>query len=161
MLGEVPETHIQDYWLQLASGSQNQIAGWVQLSGNSKAQRQVTIEIPETKVEQSATTDASGRAEFRFTADLTLWSPADPKLSKVVISTPGDRVQDDIGFRYIQVRGTQVLLNGKPIVLRGIAVHEEAPFRSGRAFSPEDAATLFGWAKELGMQLRTTRALSS
>jgi len=29
-------------------------------------------------------------------------------------------------------------------------IHEEAPFRGGRAFSNEDAKTLLGWAKELG-----------
>jgi beta-glucuronidase len=29
-------------------------------------------------------------------------------------------------------------------------MHEEAPFRDGRAFSPEDAQTLLGWAKDLG-----------
>jgi len=29
-------------------------------------------------------------------------------------------------------------------------MHEEAPFRSGRAFSEEDDRTLLGWAKELG-----------
>jgi beta-glucuronidase len=29
-------------------------------------------------------------------------------------------------------------------------MHEEAPFREGRAFSPEDAETLLGWVKDLG-----------
>jgi beta-glucuronidase len=29
-------------------------------------------------------------------------------------------------------------------------MHEEAPFREGRAFSQEDAQTLLGWVKELG-----------
>ena len=29
-------------------------------------------------------------------------------------------------------------------------MHEEAPIRGGRAFSPEDAQTLLGWARELG-----------
>jgi beta-glucuronidase len=42
------------------------------------------------------------------------------------------------------------LLNGKPIFLRGISMHEEAAFRGGRAFSVEDDAVLLGWARELG-----------
>src|ERR1700722_14148348 len=52
--------------------------------------------------------------------------------------------------RTIEVQGSNILLNGKPIFLRGISMHEEAPFREGRAFSPEDAQTLLGWVKDLG-----------
>ena len=55
----------------------------------------------------------------------------------------------DIGFRTIQVKSDQVLLNGKPIFLRGVSIHEEAPYRSGRAWSEQDSATLLGWAHEL------------
>jgi beta-glucuronidase len=68
----------------------------------------------------------------------------------VSISAGEDRVSDRIGFRTIETRGTQILLNGQPVFLRGISAHEEAPFRSGRAFSPEDDRTLLTWAKELG-----------
>jgi beta-glucuronidase len=50
----------------------------------------------------------------------------------------------------VETRGTQVLLNGKPIFLRGVSVHAEAPYRTGRAYSDQDAETLLGWAKELG-----------
>ena len=57
---------------------------------------------------------------------------------------------DEMGFRTIEVRGTDILLNGKPVFLRGISIHGEAPIRGGRANNDEDAATLLGWAKELG-----------
>jgi beta-glucuronidase len=149
MLVEVPETFIQDYFVQLAKGSSHEISGWVQLSG-STSEQQVTVEIPEAAIKQSLTTDAAGRAEFRFPAKLELWSPGNPKLYDVVLSNGSDKVHDSVGFRTIEARGTQILLNGKPIFLRGIALHEEAPVRGGRAFSPEDAQTLLGWARELG-----------
>jgi beta-glucuronidase len=68
----------------------------------------------------------------------------------VEISSATDRVRDHIGFRSISVSGTDILLNGKPIILRGISVHEESPLRAGRAWSEDDARTLLGWAKELG-----------
>lgn len=48
------------------------------------------------------------------------------------------------------VDGTRILLNGEPIFLKGIAIHAEAPYRGGRAYSDEDVATLLGWARELG-----------
>jgi beta-glucuronidase len=146
---EVPLVFVQDYCIQLAKNSAGQIAGWVQLSGTREPQ-QVTIEIPEAGIKQTVTANQSGYAEFHFPAELDLWSPDDPKLYRVVLSAAGDKVEDLIGFRTIEASGTKILLNGQPVFLRGISIHEEAPFRGGRAFSLEDDQTLLGWAKELG-----------
>jgi beta-glucuronidase len=148
-LVEVPATFIQDYCVQLAKGERGQIAGWVQLNGDVSPHK-VTLEIPEAKVRETVTTDAAGRADFRISAKLELWSPEHPELYDVVLSSGGDTVHDQIGFRTIEVQGGKILLNGAPIFLRGVAMHEEAPFRGGRAFSPEDAQTLLGWVKEMG-----------
>ncbi len=148
-LVETPSTFVQDYFIQLRKGSREQIAGWVKLNGE-KLKQKVTVEIPEAGISKSFTTDASGYAEISFNADLTLWSPDNPKLYNVVMAAETDRVQDQIGFRTIETRDTELLLNGRPVYLRGVCIHEEAPFRGGRAFSLEDARTLLGWAKELG-----------
>jgi beta-glucuronidase len=145
---EVPDTFIQDYFVQLAKGSMRQIVGWLQLNGTQR-QQNVTIRIPEANLSKTVETDANGRATFAFDGDLTLWSPENPKLYAVEISGQTDSVTDRIGFRSIETRGTDILLNGKPIFLRGINIHEEAPMRSGRAWSAEDARTLLGWAREL------------
>jgi beta-glucuronidase len=149
LLVEVPAVFIQDYWVQLRRGSQNEIAGWVQLNGAQSAQK-ITLEIPEAGVLERITTDGTGRASFHFTAMVDLWSPAHPKLYEVILNDEVDTVHDQIGFRTIEVQGPNILLNGKPIFLRGVSMHEEAPFREGRAFSPEDAQTLLGWVKDLG-----------
>src|SRR5262249_1930048 len=102
------------------------------------------------RLSKSFTTDANGHADISFDANLTLWSPENPKLYDLTIQSESDRLRDQIGFRTIETKGTEILLNGKPIFLRGVCIHEEAPFRSGRANSREDASTLLGWAKELG-----------
>ncbi len=149
MLVEVPAVFVQDYSVQLARSSQNEIAGWVQLNG-VQAPQKITLEIPEAGVQEMMTADAAGRASFHLTAKLELWSPAHPKLYDIVVKSGNDTIHDQIGFRTIEVRGANILLNGKPIFLRGISMHEEAPFREGRAFSPEDAQTLLGWVKDLG-----------
>jgi beta-glucuronidase len=149
MLVEVPAVFVQDYSVQLARGSQNEIAGWVQLNGTQSAQK-ITLEIPEAGVHESLAAEATGRARFHFTAKLDLWSPAHPKLYDVILNSGADTIRDQIGFRSIEVQGAKILLNGKPIFLRGVSMHEEAPFREGRAFSPEDAQTLLGWVKDLG-----------
>ncbi len=148
-LVEVPDTLVQDYFLQLAKGTADQLAGWVQLSGVKDPQT-VAVEIPEIGLKKSVNTDANGHAEFSFPAKLKLWSPEDPKLYRVVISSGADTVEDQIGFRTIETRGTQILLNGKPIFLRGISLHEEAPFRGGRIVSEEEDRMLLEWVKELG-----------
>lgn len=148
-LVEVPETFIQDYSVQLAKSSTRQISGWVQLNG-PQARQKLTIRIPEAGIAKTAETDTNGRAEFSFDSDLMLWSPENPKLYDVDIVGETDRVTDRIGFRSIETRSTDILLNGKSVFLRGISIHEEAPLRSGRAWTEDDARTLLGWAKELG-----------
>lgn len=148
-LAEVSETFIRDYFVQLKKGSDTQISGWVRLDGTQTSQK-VVIEIPELKVKQTVQTDARGYATFEISAKPVLWSPDLPKLYEVHLSSETDQIVDLIGFRRIETSGKKILLNGKPIFLRGVSIHEEAPFRSGRAWSPEDAVTLLGWAKELG-----------
>ncbi len=134
----------------MAKGSHDQIDGWVQLDGDRQPQQRVSIEIPEAGIKTSAVTDAHGRAGFQVPVKLQLWSPKSPRLYDVLISSGDDAVHDAIGFRTIETRGAQILLNGEPIFLRGISLHEEAPIRGGRAYSADDAQTLLGWAKELG-----------
>jgi beta-glucuronidase len=148
-LVEVPETFIQDYFIQLDKGSTRQVRGWVKVNGPHPAQT-VTVKIPETGTTKTVETDATGRADFVFSADLKLWSPENPKLYQVEISSEGDRVTEQIGFRSIEVHGRDIVLNGKPLFLRGISIHEESPRHPGRAWNEDDARTLLSWAKELG-----------
>ena len=58
--------------------------------------------------------DADHNAILRIIGNmgLTRWSPADPKRYRVVIKSGEDQTEEMIGFRTIQVRGTQLLLNG-------------------------------------------------
>jgi len=149
---EVPEIFIENFGVRLARGSQSQIEAWAQLNSaaGAKQGQRVTLEIPEARVTQTAETDANGRAEFKFSAKVELWSPENPKLYALTLRSGEDSVSDEAGFRTVEVQGTKILLNGKPIFLRGMSMHDEAAFRGGRAFSEADEKTLFGWAKELG-----------
>jgi beta-glucuronidase len=146
---EVPGSFIRDYFIHLNNGTTNKISGWVQIDGEQKVQN-VILQIPEAKVELKLKSDTSGKALFNIEADVKLWTPENPILYEVIIISQTDTIKDQIGFRSIETKGENILLNGKSIFLRGISIHEEAPFRSGRAYSPEDAVTLLTWAKELG-----------
>jgi beta-glucuronidase len=108
------------------------------------------VSIPELARSVTVRSDARGFAAIELEANVALWSPENPKLYDVTFSAQSDRVQDRLGFRTVETRGADILLNGKPIFLRGISLHEQAPLREGRAFSEADGRTLLGWVKELG-----------
>ena len=149
LLVDVPETYVENYSLQLLSLEGRRLGFTVKLN-KAEAGRRVTLSIPELKIKKELTTTADGTASVFMKAKPVLWSPATPKLYKVDITMDGETISDEIGFRKIETRGKQILLNGEPIYLKGISIHEEKPYGGGRANSTEDAHTLLSWAKELG-----------
>lgn len=149
LLIEEPLIIIQNYNLQLYKGAKEKISGFVKLEGKI-INEPITISIPELKFEKNLLTDSNGKVEFDFsTPNLELWSPENPKLYQIFIKTKFQTLKDEIGFRTIETRGGEILLNGKPVFLRGISIHEESG-RGGRGYSRGDAARLLNWAKDLG-----------
>jgi len=145
---ELPEPYLADYALRLNDGG-NGITGSVSVS-TPGAKGQVTLSIPELGIDQKLSLDASGKANFDLPAKPALWSPGQPRLYDVSLGFNGETVRDRVGFRSVAVDGTDILLNGKPVFLRGISIHEESPFSGGRAWTEADARTLLTWARELG-----------
>jgi beta-glucuronidase len=150
LLVETPATFIRDYEVGLAAGAANKVRATVHLDGGHEGVP-VTLAIPDAGISARVLTNSDGIATFDVSATrISRWSPEQPKLYDVKISTADDSIADRIGFRNIAVRGTEILLNDKSVFLRGISLHEENPLRGGRAYTPEDARMLLGWAKELG-----------
>lgn len=148
-LVETPASFMDDYDLHL-NHERNAIEGWVHVQ-DAVPGSSVRVSIPEAGLQASAQLDAGGKAVVRIAAPaLQLWSPEQPKLYRVQLAAGADRLEDEMGFRRIETDGQRLLLNGKPIFLRGVSIHGEAPIRGGRANSDADAATLLGWARELG-----------
>ncbi|MGC9364539.1 MAG: glycoside hydrolase family 2 protein [Fidelibacterota bacterium] len=148
MLIETQVTYIRDYFIRLKQGTKDRIAVWIQLDGVQLNQKG-RVRIPEIGVDKPFKTDNSGFAHFEFAANPVLWFPENPKLYQVEIITETDKIMDRIGFRTVEVQGMDILLNGIPIFLRGVCIHEQAPMRPGRANSLKDAEILLGWAKEM------------
>ena len=154
LLLSVAPTYIENYVLQLnkaVKGKKRFLDFSLQLN-RKEAGREVTLNIPELKLKQTFITDANGCINSKLSAlnsKLSLWSPANPKLYRVELEMNGETISDSIGFRTIETRGKQILLNGEPVFLKGICLHEEKPNGGGRANSAEDARTLLTWAKEL------------
>lgn len=148
LLLELPEPYLADYALRLNDDGDG-IAGSVSVSAPG-AQGRVSLSIPELGIDRELSLDASGGASFDLPANPVRWTPEQPRLYDVSLSYNGETVKDRVGFRSIEVDGTEILLNGKPVFLRGISIHEESPFFGGRAWSEADARTLLSWARELG-----------
>jgi beta-glucuronidase len=146
------DTYIEDYLIQLKKHSTGEVVGWIKLNG-SKPDQDIRIQIPELKLNYKTRSNLEGFAQVKFTSKVNLWSPENPKLYQVIIQAETDAIADEIGFRNIEVKGTQVLLNGKPIFFRGVNLHEERPMKGGKATSEADATVLLGWAKEMGCNL--------
>jgi beta-glucuronidase len=151
MLVEVPPAFIQQYSVQLDRSDPRRITGWIRTSAESPASPRATVSIPELKLSTEAAADKDGLLRFALNApNIELWSPEKPKLYRLEIATATDHVAEDIGFRTIETRGTDILLNGRSIFLRGIDMHEEPVGRAGRAHGEEDARALLSVARELG-----------
>lgn len=146
---ETPPNYIEDYFIQLKKGKSDVIKGWVKLDGKSVKQ-QVRIAIPELKLSVIAKTNDSGFVSFEFNAKVQRWSPENPKLYKVKVTSENDTILDDIGFRTIETKGTEILLNGKSIFLKGVNIHEEISAEKRKSVDEKDALQLLSAAKELG-----------
>lgn len=107
-----------------------------------------TVSLPELGLEQRVTL-VQGRGHAVFEARPELWSPERPKLYDVIFRFADDVVRDGIGFREVRVEGTRILLNGSPLFLKGICVHEDDR-ELGKTSTPLDVRRRFTDAKELG-----------
>ena len=157
-LVKVTPVYLEDYSLQLekTKGGKSEKMRDISFSARlnkAEAGHKVVIFIPELKLEQQLTTDNEGKVSGTLKVNakkLSLWSPENPKLYQIHLSLDTLRITDEIGFRTIETRDKQILLNGQPIFLKGISIHNEKPNGGGRANSAEDARILLSWAKELG-----------
>ena len=120
-----PATYVDDAWARLLPDGR--IEASVRLDGEGDANREVRVAIPELGFTLSGRTVAAGfwSDAARAPARLKRWSPESPTLYEVQFETGGDRLSDRVGFRTVEVRGEDILLNGKPIFLRGICINEE------------------------------------
>lgn len=151
---EVPKTFINNYFISLdkttLTRKTKRINGKLDLTG-TKLPEKARIKIPELKINQEITVNPDGSTHFTVEVkNPELWSPENPKLYKVTIEAGSDKISDEIGFRTIEAKGKQLLLNGKPVFLKGICLHDENPFRKDRANNIDDAKLVLGWAQELG-----------
>ena len=149
-LVETNKVYVQNYTIYLKNRKVNEVQFRVQL--NSKvANKEIEINIPEFNFVQKYKTNNEGlMIESKVLNDLVLWTPENPKLYTIIITLDGEEILDQIGFRTIETKDKSILLNGKPIFLRGISIHDEMPNGGGRIHKLEDILMLLDWVSDLG-----------
>ncbi len=105
-------------------------------------------EIPELGVRISVPV-THGVGEVLIDAIPELWTPENPKLYEVHVSYMNDRITERVGFRFIEVKGRDIYLNGKPIRLKGVCCHEDSE-NHGKAVTDKEIRETIGIAKEMG-----------
>lgn len=144
-----PATYVDDAWVRLTRDGR--IAVSMHLDGEGAAGQEVRLRIPALGFTLSGRTDGGGvwSGEAAAPRGLKLWSPESPSLYDVRFEAGEDVLKDRVGFRTIEVRGEDILLNGKPVFLRGISVHaEELGANPTRALTPAAARALLKEAKD-------------
>ncbi|MFC8680255.1 glycoside hydrolase family 2 TIM barrel-domain containing protein [Microbacterium ureisolvens] len=76
--------------------------------------------------------DSSADEPLRI-ADVEPWTAEHPRLYDAEVRTATETVALRVGFRRVEVRDARLLVNGAPIMLRGVNRHEHRP-RHGRVF---------------------------
>jgi beta-glucuronidase len=144
-----PDTYVDDAWVRLTRDGQ--LAVDAHLDGAQAGNHAIRLKIAALGLDLPGTTDAKGNWRTTIAAPRALvrWSPEQPKLYDVTIASGDDQWRDRIGFRTIEVRGPDILLNGKPIFLRGISLHEEElGTEPTRAMTPAAARALLSEIKD-------------
>ncbi|PVZ88961.1 glycoside hydrolase family 2 [Serratia sp. S1B] len=140
-----PKSYIRDLFVYLVPDSQyHHIAVRIVVEGEAT---EVNFTLPELAINQTIPVVA-GIAEATLFAKPELWSPDRPKLYHVMASLGRDWVSDRVGFRQIEVVGTDIRLNGRSLYLRGVNCHED-DMQQGKMTSEEDIRRRFRDAKEL------------
>ena len=133
--------------------------GIVQIKLNRSGNEAVTARFSLRGTNVFAETTAT-EVELRV-PDAALWSPESPNRYDLIVeltrgSATFDRYTVPIGIRTIRVEGDALLLNNKPIYLKGFGRHEDFPI-TGRGLVPAVVVKDYALMKWLGANsFRTT-----
>lgn len=130
LLCALPAAHVHDVTVTTTrAGRDGLVDVEVVASGGWSGPARLTLSGgPRPVVAALTLAGGKGRARLRVPG-ARLWSPTDPFLYRLTVALGGaapiDEYPLDIGIRTIEVDGDRLLLNGKPVELRGFGKHED------------------------------------
>lgn len=148
----VPGNYIRYYTVKLDKDRADLVNLNVEMA--AAGVQELVLDIPALKLHKKFATDGKGQLSAAVPVrKLRRWSPSDPFLYDVTLSSASDRISEKIGFRNISTEGTKILINGDSTFLKSISFHEEIAPEQRRACTREDAEYLIGCAKDLGVNM--------
>ena len=147
---ETPKRFIQNAYLQLNPDNFSEALFKLEMNKKSSG-HMIKLEIPDLQFKAEYKTNSLGVIKENIKINPQLWSPANPKLYEVKISSDTEIISDEIGFRSIKTLGQQIYLNNREIQFKGIAMHSEPIGIPGPAFSKAHFQKLLSTAKDLNI----------
>ncbi|MDN3491514.1 glycoside hydrolase family 2 TIM barrel-domain containing protein [Winogradskyella bathintestinalis] len=151
-----PKISVSDYYAYTNlddSYTNGHLKNTVTIFNNSEdtAKRQVTVEVFDgevSKFKDSKLIEIPAHDSIQFTSekifkDVKQWSAEVPNLYTLKIALEDESntknnqfITKNIGFKRVEIKNSQVLINGKAIYIRGVNRHETDPF-NGHVVSKE------------------------
>jgi beta-glucuronidase len=135
VLYATPDTHLSDLSVvtTLPAGK-GQVDVEFQVSGGWSGPATLTLSGGPNPVTAQATVKGGAGSARISVPGVRAWSPEDPFLYRLTVrlgpeGAPVDEYALKIGVRTVEVKGSQILLNGKPVFLKGFGKHEDGAIR--------------------------------
>ena len=81
-------------------------------------------------VAEAKVTPAKGKASYTFEVENPAkWTAETPNLYKVVVNAGAESYAQRVGFRTSEIKNAQLLVNGQPILIKGVNRHEVDPLK--------------------------------
>lgn len=130
----VPEESIFDYTLSYRLEGTD---AWIDYEVITNGSNEVSLKLYDEDGQEAAC--AKGKKGSMLVKNARLWQVLDAYLYKIVIDIEEageliDRYYDEVGIRTVEVKDTNILINGSPVYLKGFGKHEDSDI-IGRGFS--------------------------
>ena len=130
----LPKEYIIDYSVNFRLEGDT---AWVDYTVETMGSHPVTVRLYDEKGEEVSSSE--GKKSTLKVERAHLWQVRNAYLYRIVIEIRDedkliDCYQDDIGIRTVEIKGTEVLINGSPVYLKGFGKHEDSPV-AGRGYN--------------------------
>jgi len=124
----LPKTRVERVKVATTDLAAGRVSLEIELSGTLGPRAQCEVQFDGEEASVVDLSLESGKGQWAQTlSDKAPWSPESPRLRTVRVTVAGDTIVERFGLRTIETRGTELLLNGKPLRLRGVNRHETHP----------------------------------